>query len=107
MSTSAKSYASGQSAPVKAAAAALDTTTDLARNAADSVKTTVSDAVDRGQDAFTHAGEAATEMMETATQQMKTFASELDAMAKRNPLGTIAGAVVIGILIGFLARGRE
>ena len=45
-------------------------------------------------------------MMETATHQVKTFASELDAMAKRNPLGTIAGAVVIGILIGFLARGR-
>jgi hypothetical protein len=31
-------------------------------------------------------------MMETATYQAKTFASELDSMAKRNPLGTIAGA---------------
>jgi hypothetical protein len=35
-----------------------------------------------------------------------TFASELEAMTKRNPLGTIAGAVVVGVLIGLLARGR-
>jgi ElaB/YqjD/DUF883 family membrane-anchored ribosome-binding protein len=27
-------------------------------------------------------------------------------MAKRNPLGTIGGAVVVGVLIGLLARGR-
>jgi hypothetical protein len=27
-------------------------------------------------------------------------------MEKRNPLGTIAGAVVIGVLIGLFARGR-
>jgi ElaB/YqjD/DUF883 family membrane-anchored ribosome-binding protein len=41
-----------------------------------------------------------------ATQQVKTFAWELEAMAKRNPLGTIAGAVVVGIVIGLLTRGR-
>jgi bacterioferritin (cytochrome b1) len=43
------------------------------------------------------------EMAGTATQQVKTFA---EAMAKRNPLGTIAGAVVVGVLIGLFARGR-
>jgi hypothetical protein len=41
-----------------------------------------------------------------ATQQMKTFASELEAMTKRNPLGTLAGAVVVGVLVGLLAGGR-
>jgi ElaB/YqjD/DUF883 family membrane-anchored ribosome-binding protein len=45
-------------------------------------------------------------MAETATQQVKTFASELETMAKRNPLGTIAGAVMVGVLIGLLARAR-
>jgi ElaB/YqjD/DUF883 family membrane-anchored ribosome-binding protein len=35
-----------------------------------------------------------------------TFASELEVMTKRNPLGTIASAVVVGVLIGLLARGR-
>ena len=54
----------------------------------------MSDAVDRGQAAFSHASEAANETAEKATQQVTTFASELEAMAKRNPLGTIAGALV-------------
>jgi hypothetical protein len=42
----------------------------------------------------------------SASQQVTTFASELEAMTKRNPLGTLAGAVIAGVLIGVLARGR-
>jgi ElaB/YqjD/DUF883 family membrane-anchored ribosome-binding protein len=40
----------------------------------------------------------------TATDQAKTFASELEGMARRNPLGAIAGAVLVGIMIGVLGR---
>jgi CHASE3 domain sensor protein len=105
MNTSSKPYLSGQSAEAKSVTSP-EAITDTARGAVDAVKNTMSDAVDRGQHALSQASEAANEMMETATHQVKTFASELDAMAKRNPLGTIVGAVVIGILIGFLARGR-
>ena len=46
-------------------------------------------------------------MAGTASRQVTTFASELEAMTKRNPLSTIAGAVVVGVLIGVLARGRN
>jgi ElaB/YqjD/DUF883 family membrane-anchored ribosome-binding protein len=59
----------------------------------------VGDALDRGHAAVSNASD-------TATKQMTTFASELEAMARRNPLGTIAGAVVVGVLIGVFARGR-
>jgi ElaB/YqjD/DUF883 family membrane-anchored ribosome-binding protein len=74
--------------------------------AMDEVKETVSDAFDRGQASLSQAGDAASKMANTATQQVTTFASELEAMAKRNPLAAMAGAVVIGVLIGLLARGR-
>ena len=42
----------------------------------------------------------------SAKQQAKTFASELEARARRNPLGTIAGTLVVGVIIGMMTRGR-
>jgi ElaB/YqjD/DUF883 family membrane-anchored ribosome-binding protein len=42
----------------------------------------------------------------SAKQQAKTFTSELEAMARRNPLGTIAGTLVVGVIIGMMTRGR-
>jgi ElaB/YqjD/DUF883 family membrane-anchored ribosome-binding protein len=37
-------------------------------------------------------------------QQAKSFAAELESMARRNPLGSIAGAVMVGVLIGMMGR---
>lgn len=42
----------------------------------------------------------------TATEQAKTFASELETMARRNPFGTLAGTLVVGVVIGMMSRGR-
>jgi len=39
-----------------------------------------------------------------ATNQVKTFAAEFESMARRNPLGALAGALFVGILIGMLGR---
>ena len=44
------------------------------------------------------------EMTSAASEQAKTVASELESMARRNPLGAIAGAVLIGVFIGLLGR---
>ncbi len=39
-----------------------------------------------------------------ATNQAKTFAAEFESMARRNPLGALAGALFVGMLIGMLGR---
>jgi ElaB/YqjD/DUF883 family membrane-anchored ribosome-binding protein len=52
-------------------------------------------------------GAAASEVAGNATQQVKTFASELESMARRNPLGTLAATLGIGIVIGMMGRGRS
>jgi ElaB/YqjD/DUF883 family membrane-anchored ribosome-binding protein len=102
MNTSSKPYSPNHTSTSRSS----DTMADTARDAVDAVKTKVGDALDRGQAAVSHAGDTASEMAGTASRQVKTFASELEAMTKRNPLGTLAGAVVIGVLIGILARDR-
>jgi hypothetical protein len=33
--------------------------------------------------------------------------SELEGMARRNPLGTIAGALLVGVIIGMISRSRS
>lgn len=39
-----------------------------------------------------------------ATEQGKTFAADLEQMVRRNPIGAIAGAVTVGVVIGLLGR---
>lgn len=51
--------------------------------------------------------ERGSDLAAAATEQAKTFASELENMGRRNPLGAIAAAVMVGILIGLLGRGRS
>ena len=52
-------------------------------------------------------GSAAGEVTGNATDQVKTFASELELMARRNPLGTLAATFGVGVLIGMMSRGRS
>ena len=47
------------------------------------------------------------DLTSSAKQHAKTFASELEGMARRNPLGTIAGALLVGVIIGMMSRGRS
>ena len=44
------------------------------------------------------------EMTSAARERAKTVATELENMVRRNPIGAIAGAVLIGVLIGLLGR---
>jgi len=51
--------------------------------------------------------DAGSELASAAKDRAKTFASELEGMARRNPLGTIVGALLVGVIIGMMSRGRS
>jgi hypothetical protein len=51
--------------------------------------------------------DAGSELGSSAKEHAKTVASELEAMARRNPLGTIAGALLVGVIIGMMSRRRR
>lgn len=53
------------------------------------------------------AAEAGSDLAAAASEHAKTFASELEGMVRRNPLGTLAGALLVGVVIGMMARGRS
>ena len=44
------------------------------------------------------------QLASSAGEQAKTFATELESMARGNPLGALAGAVIVGVLIGIMGR---
>jgi len=69
------------------------------RNMSDAVASQVGDAASGVAD-------TSSDLATSTKQQAKTFASELEAMARRNPLGTIAGTLVVGVIIGMMTRGR-
>ena len=68
---------------------------EVRSNVAEQVGGVANDLADRGA-----------EMASAASDQAKSFAAELENMARRNPIGALAGAVVVGVLIGLLGRRR-
>ncbi len=65
------------------------------------VSSTVADQVgDAAHDLAGKGGEFAT----AAGEQAKTLAAEIEAFARRNPLGALAGAVAVGFVIGLWGR---
>jgi ElaB/YqjD/DUF883 family membrane-anchored ribosome-binding protein len=67
-----------------------------------------------GQVVASHVGSTATglassgaDIASSATEQLKTFTAELEGIARKNPLGALAGALGVGIVIGLIVRGRR
>jgi ElaB/YqjD/DUF883 family membrane-anchored ribosome-binding protein len=75
-----------------------DTVTDF-------VSKTGSDALDSAKKATSDVANKASDLASAASEQAKTFASELERMGRNNPLGAIAGALVVGVVIGLIGRG--
>ncbi len=123
-----ESMARGKEAIGAAAAGAMDsaaTDLQLLRKDLNSLKETVArfvsqaggeaakSARDVASNVTGQAGDIAGDLMDrganaasVATTEAKSFASELERMTRSNPLAAIAGAVLIGALIGLLGRRR-
>lgn len=63
-------------------------------------KQTTSDVADQ-------VGKASSSIADAASEQAKTFASELERVGRNNPIGAIAGALLVGVVIGLIGRGRS
>ena len=123
-----ESMARGKEAIGAAAAGAMDsaaTDLQLLRKDLNSLKETVARLVsqaggeaaksarDVASNVTGQAGDIAGDLMDrganaasVATAEAKSFAAELERMTRSNPLAAIAGAVLIGALIGLLGRRR-
>jgi len=73
-------------------------------NAAKSVREMTSDMTEHVSSMAGDLAEKGSHAASAATNQAKTFAAEFESMARRNPLGALAGALFVGILIGMLGR---
>jgi ElaB/YqjD/DUF883 family membrane-anchored ribosome-binding protein len=66
---------------------------EVTSNVAGQVSDVANDLADKGA-----------KMASAASDHAKSFGTELENMARRNPIGALAGAVVIGVLIGLMGR---
>jgi ElaB/YqjD/DUF883 family membrane-anchored ribosome-binding protein len=78
---------------------------NLKETVADYISKTGSDALDSAKKATTDVASKASDLASAASEQAKTFASELERIGRNNPLGAIAGAVLVGVVIGLIGRG--
>jgi len=83
----------------------------LAKASADAMKTareTTTDVANqvgsKAADVANQVGNKASELASAASEQAKTFASELERFGRSNPLGAIAGALLVGVVIGLIGR---
>jgi ElaB/YqjD/DUF883 family membrane-anchored ribosome-binding protein len=85
----------------EAARSARDVSSSVAGQVAGKVKDAVGGTV---EDVAGGLADKSVEFASTAGEQAKSLAAELEAMARRNPLGALAGALAIGFLIGVWGR---
>ena len=73
-------------------------------DAARSVRENTTSLTDRISSMAGDLAEKSSNAASAATNQAKTFAAEFESVTHRNPLGALAGALLVGILIGMLGR---
>jgi ElaB/YqjD/DUF883 family membrane-anchored ribosome-binding protein len=81
----------------KAGADAMNTAKQTTNDVANQVQSKAADMANQ-------VGSKASDLANAASEQAKTFASELERFGRGNPLGAIAGALLVGVVIGLIGR---
>ena len=80
---------------------------DAGNMAVKSAKEATGDVASQVGAAASNIADKSSEMAQAASEQAKTFASELEKLARANPLGALAGALLAGVVIGLIGRSRN
>ena len=80
---------------------------DAGNMAVKSAKEATNDVASQVGAAASNIADKSSEMAQAASEQAKTFASEMEKMARANPLGSLAGALLVGVVIGLIGRSRS
>jgi ElaB/YqjD/DUF883 family membrane-anchored ribosome-binding protein len=72
--------------------------------AAKSAREVTSNVAGQVGDVTTDLADKGAALVSAASDHAKSFGSELENMARRNPIAVLAGAAVIGVLIGLMGR---
>jgi ElaB/YqjD/DUF883 family membrane-anchored ribosome-binding protein len=78
--------------------------TQASNEAVKSAREVSSSVAGQVEDAASGLADKGSQFASTAGDQAKSLAGEIEAMARRNPLGALAGAVAIGFVIGMWGR---
>ena len=75
-------------------------------NAVKTARDATSNVASQVGNAASNVAEKGSEIATTASKQAKTFASELETLGRNNPIGAMVAAMMVGVLIGLIGRGR-
>ena len=85
----------------------LKAATDKASGLASRVGDSAAEMADQAMDTASDMVERGSEYARAGSRQVREYASELEDVGRRNPLATLAATLMVGVVIGYVARGRH
>jgi len=82
-------------------------TSEVGTQTAQAARDVGSTVADRMSSVASDVARGGADVAASATAQAKTLASELEGMARKNPLGTLACTLLVGVVIGMMTRGNR
>ena len=86
---------------------AADAGRDTAQTAGRKVSDFAAETGEAVSDLASEARDTATQMANRGSDYVQSYATRIEDASRRNPLGAVATALIAGVVIGYLSRGRH